>query len=192
MNRELMNTVEKIKNTSDDPLLVNFYKDSDNYRLFIQALNDPYDTNIQKLDRAFKRYFKEKKKVLYISNLIKGFAQDYDKRSKKEGASLSLDRPINDSEDETVTLKDALKDGDVEEIFESALEKTVPLEDLIENECVAKAFKKLRPEQKDVLTYSIVSGLMNKEIAQALNLSEQMVSYHRKSALKQLRAALEG
>ncbi|PFV86061.1 RNA polymerase subunit sigma-70, partial [Bacillus thuringiensis] len=60
----------KYQNKLKEPILQRFLENSENYSLFLKAVEHPTTENKQLVDNAFKIHFKKIKIISYISNLI--------------------------------------------------------------------------------------------------------------------------
>lgn len=179
----------KYSKSLSKPLIKNFLKDESNYVLLINYILQPNHDNKSKVDDSFKKYYKKIRDIKYYSNLIKFFSIDYDKKVKKFKSrfTLTLDQPIGDQM--SGSLKDYLVDPKSEGNYhlEESYKEEESLYNLVENECLLKAFECLTKKQLKILEYIYVKKLNNKEIAKLIDSSEQNVSNTHTKAIKKLR-----
>ncbi|GAF11865.1 RNA polymerase sigma factor [Bacillus sp. JCM 19046] len=158
-----------------------FLKEPEHKSLYDRAHAQPTNKNKQALDQAFKLFFTKIKVVQYISRLIKGYSIDFDKRTRKRQAFLSIDSNIN--EEDHSTLDYFIQSADVHTDSVRVNDEQGNTDELFENKLLAKSFKQLDPVQQKVLIYSFYYGYKNKEIAKELAVSEQRISYYKNRAL---------
>ncbi len=99
----------------------------------------------------------------------------------KDKFLLVLDSP--NYQNEELTMKDTLID-------ESQDPSDLHLEDLNElivNDTIRKAIMNLSERQKEILSFSFIQNMKDKEIAKKLKVSQQSVSKTKKAALNKLR-----
>lgn len=168
-----------------EPIVLNFLKDEDNQRKFTAFMESQNHEARQALDSAFKAYYKRVKVIAYIDKLIHFYSMDLDKRNNKYHASqqLILDKPIGD--DGSATLMDSLA-SEQQSLLSSC---GFPLEELLEDLNLYKAWQTLSDKQKKVLTLKYQYNLKDIEIAEMLSETKQVISYNHNRALSILRRA---
>lgn len=57
--------------------------------------------------------------------------------------------------------------------------------DRIENNSLQESFKRLTPREHEIMTY-VITGMLNKQIAFELNISEETVKIHRGRVMQKL------
>lgn len=188
----------KLKNVFSDkhvaklkePLIQNFLCDDYHYQLFQNYVEDPKPENQEKLDHAFKEYYKRIKTIAYLNKLIYFFTIDYDKKvsTHTHRNLLSLDAPLYRSKDST-TAKENIK-GDRLEYFD--LPPNIPLPERIANiGLYNKWHKGLTDKQRKILSLKYECNFSNEYVAHYLNESKQTVSYNHKKAIEELRSAFD-
>ncbi|MES5398168.1 sigma-70 family RNA polymerase sigma factor [Bacillus amyloliquefaciens] len=168
----------------NEPIVVYFLEDQKNLTLFQNALNNPSQENRNRLDNAFRDHYIRVKIINYVSKLIHFYSFDYNKRvsNNKKRQILNFDTP-----DKEPKIHADLLTKRTESLFE---EKQTDFEEVIENTKLYSSFKSLNPAQKRVIELLYINQLTNKDIAVILNMSQQLVSYHHRTALKKLKKAM--
>ncbi|MDQ0297741.1 RNA polymerase sigma factor (sigma-70 family) [Salibacterium salarium] len=100
---------------------------------------------------------------------------------------MVLDAPI-DKGDETITVKETIKDDD--QMIDEVTNKTIQ-ETLINSDVYSEWFK-LKPKQRHILNLIYLYQFTNDEISEYLDESKQVISYNHKKGLERLRKAYIG
>ncbi|WP_230876649.1 sigma-70 family RNA polymerase sigma factor [Bacillus sp. SRB1LM] len=181
---------EKLEN----PIMRNFLGDSDNYELFLNAMEKPTNDNKQLLDKAFKSYFKKVKIISYISNLIYFYSIGFDKKVSinNERNILNLDKPITNQGENHTTILDLMSDDLTDITYMQFEKKQMHLKEHITDELLYKGLSLLSKKQLEILNLYYVHQYNNKQISRILSVSEQTISYNHKKALKTLKSQLIG
>ncbi|WP_106768758.1 sigma-70 family RNA polymerase sigma factor [Paenibacillus faecalis] len=128
-----------------------------------------------KKDDSLNRRF-----ITYMANLIYYNSVNYDKkrRIKDNRFPLTLD---NDENLESV-------------LYACYDSEPIPpnLKDHITDYSLYKAYESLPAQQQQILSFTYIQKLTDKEIAQKLGVSQQNISKHRLKALSKLRRTLGG
>ena len=159
---------------------------NENQKVFMAARERPTTKNLSVLNEKFKAFYYQARVYKYLTSLIQIYSIDFDKRERrrKERVNLILDKPINDSDHQSVSLLDVLKyeDSRVEDhLMQNDLASLVGDEKLI------KILSKLTSKQNQVLTMIYIHGLTNKEVAEYFGESPQNISSLHKQALNKIR-----
>ncbi|MGG0358466.1 sigma-70 family RNA polymerase sigma factor [Bacillus tropicus] len=178
----------------EDPIMRNFLKDSDNYRLFLNAMEKPTNDNKQLLDKAFKSYFKKVKIISYISNLIYFYSIGFDKKVSINNKRniLNLDKPITNEGENHTTILDLMSDELTDITYMQFEKKQTHLKEHITDELLYEGLSLLSKKQLEILNLYYVHQYNNKQISRILSVSEQTISYNHKKALKTLKSQLIG
>lgn len=181
---------EKLEN----PIMRNFLGDSDNYGLFLNAMEKPTNDNKQLLDKAFKSYFKKVKIISYISNLIYFYSIGFDKKVSINNKRniLNLDKSITNEEENNTTILDLMSDDLTDVTYMQFEKKQTHLKEHITDELLYKGLSLLSKKQLEILNLYYVHEYNNKQISRILSVSEQTISYNHKKALKILKSQLIG
>ena len=171
------------KKALENPIVKGFLSNKNNYELLVRAITEPSKMNREKVDQAFTEHYKKVKKIKYISNLIRFFSIDFDKKIRKlnQRFLLTLDQPL--TEDNSLTMKDLLIDTNTSV---NVIEQR-SLKDQIENERLYQALDVLTQKQVLILEMIYVNNLSLREIANILDSTPQNVSNLHKRALKKLK-----
>ncbi|HFU7089561.1 MULTISPECIES: sigma-70 family RNA polymerase sigma factor [Bacillus] len=178
----------------EDPIMRNFLKDSDNYGLFLNAMEKPTNDNKQLLDKAFKSYFKKVKIISYISNLIYFYSIGFDKKVSINNKRniLNLDKPITNEGENHTTILDLMSDELTDITYMQFEKKQTHLKEHITDELLYEGLSLLSKKQLEILNLYYVHQYNNKQISRILSVSEQTISYNHKKALKTLKSQLIG
>lgn len=178
----------------EDPIMRNFLKDSDNYGLFLNAMEKPTNDNKQLLDKAFKSYFKKVKIISYISNLIYFYSIGFDKKVSINNKRniLNLDKPIINEGENHTTILDLMSDDLTDITYMQFEKKQTHLKEHITDELLYEGLNLLSKKQLGILNLYYVHQYNNKQISRILSVSEQTISYNHKKALKTLKSQLIG
>jgi len=178
----------------EDPIMRNFLKDSDNYGLFLNAMEKPTNDNKQLLDKAFKSYFKKVKIISYISNLIYFYSIGFDKKVSINNKRniLNLDKPITNEGENHTTILDLMSDDLTDITYMQFEKKQTHLKEHITDELLYEGLSLLSKKQLEILNLYYVHQYNNKQISRILSVSEQTISYNHKKALKTLKSQLIG
>ncbi|MFD5261185.1 sigma factor-like helix-turn-helix DNA-binding protein [Bacillus wiedmannii] len=178
----------------EDPIMRNFLKDSDNYGLFLNAMEKPTNDNKQLLDKAFKSYFKKVKIISYISNLIYFYSIGFDKKVSINNKRniLNLDKPITNEGENHTTILDLMSDDLTDVTYMQFEKKQTHLKEHITDELLYEGLSLLSKKQLEILNLYYVHQYNNKQISRILSVSEQTISYNHKKALKILKSQLIG
>ncbi|MED4271752.1 sigma-70 family RNA polymerase sigma factor [Geobacillus stearothermophilus] len=171
------------KEALENPIVKGFLSNKNNYELVVRAITEPSEINREKVDQAFTAHYKKVKKIKYISNLIRFFSIDFDKKIRKlnQRFLLTLDQPL--AEDNNVSMKDLLMDTNTSiNVFEQR-----SLKDQIENERLYRALDVLTQKQVLILEMIYVNNLTLREIANILDSTPQNVSNLHRKALEKLK-----
>ncbi|UOE78278.1 sigma-70 family RNA polymerase sigma factor [Parageobacillus thermoglucosidasius] len=171
------------KKALENPIVKGFLSNKNNYELLVRAITEPSKMNREKVDQAFTEHYKKVKKIKYISNLIRFFSIDFDKKIRKlnQRFLLTLDQPL--AEDNNVSMKDLLMDTNTSiNVFEQR-----SLKDQIENERLYRALDVLTQKQVLILEMIYVNNLTLREIANILDSTPQNVSNLHRKALEKLK-----
>lgn len=178
----------------EDPIMRNFLKDSNNYGLFLNAMEKPTNDNKQLLDKAFKSYFKKVKIISYISNLIYFYSIGFDKKVSINNKRniLNLDKPITNEGENHTTILDLMSDDLTDITYMQFEKKQTHLKEHITDELLYEGLSLLSKKQLEILNLYYVHQYNNKQISRILSVSEQTISYNHKKALKTLKSQLIG
>ncbi|HFK1458757.1 TPA: sigma-70 family RNA polymerase sigma factor [Bacillus cereus] len=178
----------------EDPIMRNFLKDSDNYGLFLNAMEKPTNDNKQLLDKAFKSYFKKVKIISYISNLIYFYSIGFDKKVSINNKRniLNLDKPITNEGENHTTILDLMSDDLTDITYMQFEKKQTHLKEHITDKLLYEGLSLLSKKQLEILNLYYVHQYNNKQISRILSVSEQTISYNHKKALKTLKSQLIG
>ncbi|KXY73020.1 MULTISPECIES: sigma-70 family RNA polymerase sigma factor [Bacillus] len=178
----------------EDPIMRNFLKDSDNYVLFLNAMEKPTNDNKQLLDKVFKSYFKKVKIISYISNLIYFYSIGFDKKVSINNKRniLNLDKPITNEGENHTTILDLMSDDLTDITYMQFEKKQTHLKEHITDELLYEGLNLLSKKQLEILNLYYVHQYNNKQISRILSVSEQTISYNHKKALKTLKLQLIG
>lgn len=181
---------EKLEN----PIMRNFLGDSDNYGLFLNAMEKPTNDNKQLLDKSFKSYFKKVKIISYISNLIYFYSIGFDKKVSINNKRniLNLDKPITNEGENHTTILDLMSDDLTDITYMQFEKKQTHLKEHITDELLYEGLSLLSKKQLEILNLYYVHQYNNKQISRILSVSEQTISYNHKKALKILKSQLIG
>lgn|GEM_PF-2683371 len=170
-----------------EPIVSNFLKDDENYQKFTAFIESPIHETKNALDSAFKTYYKWVKVIAYIDKLIHYYSMDLDKKRNKHHANhqLILDKPIGDNG--SMTMKNNLASNQHPVLHSCQF----PLEELLENLNLYKAWKTLSDKQKKILTLKYQYSLKDVELADILSETKQVISYNHNKAIKILRHSLK-
>lgn len=176
----------------EDPIMRNFLKDSDNYGLFLNAMEKPTNDNKQLLDKAFKSYFKKVKIISYISNLIYFYSIGFDKKVSINNKRniLNLDKTITNEGENHTTILDLISDDLTDITYMQFEKKQTHLKEHITDELLYEGLSLLSKKQLEILNLYYVHQYNNKQISRILSVSEQTISYNHKKALKILKSQL--
>ncbi|MDY7044861.1 sigma-70 family RNA polymerase sigma factor [Virgibacillus sp. M23] len=183
--------IKRCKSKMNQPIVNNFLKDKKNYAIFQKALNNSQDKdNVKKLDDAFRNYYKSVKVLSYISKLIYFYSIDYDKKissyKNKEVYAPDTESNSNDQQDGQQLLE--VYFSSQKDLTFADFQQHQTFLDQIEDEGLYQSLKSLKEIQLRILELIYVHGLNNKEVASALDKSEQTISYNHKTALKKLKS----
>ena len=179
--------LEKINQLNSTHIVKKYLEKPEYFSIFKEYLNEPSNLNYRRLDNSFRAYFRKIKQIAYVKNLIRGFSIDFDKKIRRHDVVISLDAKSTNNE---VSIVDITVGGDLNIDIEKQTELKGTLEDLIEDYNIVAAIKHLSKKQKTVITYTFVYQYNQKEIAKAMKISEQMVSYYKKSALNSMKESI--
>lgn len=175
---------EKIKEL---PMVKRFISDIDNQNLFENTFFNCDIENLEKLDLAFKKFYKKQKAIGYALGIIKRYSIDYDKRVRKRNKRylLTLDTPIISTDYSSVSnFSEMIQDSSINfsiemksEIFE------------IENKQLIQAIKRssLKPFQKQLLKLIYKENYSQREVSKIFGQTEQNIYYWHKKTIRQLK-----
>ncbi|MDA2384048.1 sigma-70 family RNA polymerase sigma factor [Bacillus cereus] len=172
---------EKYKQQLNEPVMQYFLKDAENYYLLERAILKPTAENRGLLDAAFKVYFKNIKIVNYISKLVYFYSVDFDKKISRYNKRNCL------YEDFLVIAETVPR---VDETYINYDKKQECIKDCVTNKSLFSALNMLTDRQLKILDLIYVHKYSNKEVANILQESEQIVSYHHRKAIKKLKNIL--
>lgn len=175
-------------NKKNDVLIANFLKTGDNKQFFNNFIENPTEKNKNKLDIAFKNYYREIKIVTYISKLIHFFSIDYDKKLSKyrKRNLLSLDNTqINTDKRQGMEYLFTKVDDNNHFFLENE-----HIVQSITNKDLSNVLEKLPSKQLYIIDLKYRLCYSSKEIAEIMGLSQQTVSYNLNAAIKKLKKAL--
>ncbi|MFD1064726.1 sigma-70 family RNA polymerase sigma factor [Oceanobacillus locisalsi] len=172
----------------NNPILNKFIQDENNYDLLKQSILYPTAVNKEKVNKAFKNYYKHIQKEAYINKLIKFFSIDYDKKMRKiqDRYPVVLDNDIHDQEG--TTMKDL-----IESTPQNIAEQSYGYEirNHIEDEKLHNALTLLSYKQLAILDKLYLKNMTMKEIAESVNTTPQNISKQHKSILKKLKKTIQ-
>lgn len=185
---------KRINEILENPIIQEFLKDKEHEKAMKDTFGKPSPTNINLLNHTFKKFYRINRVERYSSSLIRGRAQDYDKkRNKRERREhVILDKPASMGDrDEFDTLGSLWEGKETTEVesFDSIIEKQNGILP-VKNEHLEKAIRSLSDKQSKILFYRFQQQLTNREIADLLGESEQNIGYWVKKTLRQLRDSL--
>ncbi|WP_410985023.1 sigma-70 family RNA polymerase sigma factor [Bacillus cereus] len=192
-NNQINAFFEKYRDKLKEPIIQQFLKEPKNYDLFEKAITNPTEENKQKLDNAFKTYYKNIRMISYISKLVYFYSIDFDKKISLNTKRflLSLDAPIRKEESDTTSKIDILVSSD-EDLTYLAFEKLQQsIKDHISDEYLLKALQLLSEKQLRILSLIYINNCTNKQAAKILGESEQNISQHHKRAIKKLKQSIK-
>lgn len=195
MSKEMESFLLKYGRRLEEPIVKNFLKNESAKLLLDNAIHTPSEENIRNLNIAFSSYYKKVRIINYISKLIHFYSIDFDKRYSNytKRQVLSLDAPLlsNDQTNGNITKKDTLvRNTKIDVMIDTIDEESKCLTQHVSDERLFDALTELSAKQMDILNLRYIYGLSNKEIAETLSLSEQLVSYNHKSAINKLKKSL--
>ncbi|PEM33447.1 sigma-70 family RNA polymerase sigma factor [Bacillus pseudomycoides] len=191
-NKSLEIFHSKYHNKLKESIVQRFLQNSENYSLFLKAVEYPTSENKKLLDKAFKLHFKKVKVISYVSNLIYFYSIDFDKKISinKNRYLLNLDKAVSDVDDNTTTFLELLND-DLTDITSRQFEESqTHLKEHITDEPLYKSLNLLTEKQLRILNLYYIHEYNNKQISKILSESEQTISYNHKQALKKLKSQL--
>ncbi len=166
-----------------EPVVKKFFSDQKNYVLLYQVIESRDSELITELDKRFKIFYKNTKKIKYLSSLIRFFAIDYDKKRRRESDryQLILDKTANNNGLDSFFYKEINYEEElVGKDWDSNLTDTI----------VINGIKKLSEKQQSILTLSYIFDWTNTEIASHFQVSPQNVSQIKIQAIKKLKGYL--
>ncbi len=173
------------------PIVQSFLQEEAHYELLKQAICNPTDAYRDRVDDAFKLFYKNVRVLTYLSNLIYYNAINFDKTTQKhyDREMLTLDQPLQTSEgNEGATHKDMLYYPSLD-MTDTVIRGTIA--NYVEDPKLYQAIQNLTLKQQKIITYKYVKGLQNKEIADLLGNSPQNISKLHQQTLKKLKKSLE-
>ncbi|MFD2658527.1 sigma-70 family RNA polymerase sigma factor [Gracilibacillus thailandensis] len=179
----MLKFIERNKEAIQNPIIESFLENDKNYELLQKAITNPTDENKREIDNAFKEHYKKIKKIKYISNLIRYFSIDYDKKIKKlnKRFSLTLDKEV--LEEGNTTYKDLIETKPLYSEQEAYGKK---LKDHIENDKLYQALNALTKKQLEILELKYLKEMSINEIAELIGTTSQNISNQHNKALKKL------
>lgn len=153
--------------------------------LLREYLKEKTEENLNKLDEAFKIHYLKVRAISYFTKIFEFEAKHYDKKTNllSNRFSAILDAPIPGQME--LTLKDSIQDrNNTNNINVSSLEE------MIENERVSTAVRKLTERQREAIHSYFFQGMKEIEIAMSWGTSKQSVSKAKRTALKKLKGEL--
>ncbi|WP_375102280.1 hypothetical protein ACDZ28_01005 (plasmid) [Paenibacillus sp. RS8] len=169
------------------PIVLGFSSHPENAILVEKFINNPTESNHEKLNQAFKIYIFAIRFTKYLSSLITNSRIDYLRKVKKdeERELLIFDKPL--STDEDVALGEILSNVyHGEDIPQVTVDPDV-FQSQLNNEWLYHGFSKLTPKQKFVITLAYSSCSRDSEIALLLHVTQQSISKTRKTSLQKLK-----
>ncbi|MDA1477758.1 sigma-70 family RNA polymerase sigma factor [Bacillus changyiensis] len=183
--RVLRSFLEENRDKLEEPIIALFLKKKENFSLLKDVINNPTYENKEELDQAFRNHYYNVKVINYVSKLIHFYSIDYDKRISADKKRTPI--YFEATENPEKLYFNLQSDHKTENIFE---ETQTALEEMITNQSLYHALQTLNKTQKKVIELIYLNELRNKEIANILNLSEQMVSYYHRTALRKLKSKI--
>lgn len=174
------------------PMIRQFILDGSNQELFKKAYVTGDIEIIEKLNLAFKAFYKRQKGIKYAIGIIKRYSIDYDKRVKKRNNRylLTLDKPINNNDESTrLSFLELLQDTQQAEFPGLQQTEIFEMEDERLREAVEKA--KLNPFQKKLLKLIYKDNYSQREISKMVGQTEQNIYYWHKKTINQLRNEMD-
>jgi len=173
-------------NSRQNKILMNFLDDEYNLCIFVVALFGEKKLE-ELLNERFKEFYFEYRFIAYVSKFLYFRAINFDRKERKqlEKEPIILDMPID--EDRKLKLSDFIFYEESEAEFGISPTK---FDDLIFDENLYAAYKKLSTKQQKILYLAYHSLLKDTEIAKKLNVTQQAVSKNRKQALNILKKSL--
>ncbi|MGD6844768.1 hypothetical protein ACQCVH_19930 [Bacillus infantis] len=164
-----------------------FLRQEEHQKLYEDYLDDPDEKNKDRLEAAFKRYFRHVRFVSYLNKTIYYESKKFDMEARELRAryQLTLDVPAAEAESGAEPLIQLLED-------ESALRPFIEipsgrLEDYSADPRLAKIIKSLTLRQQEILFYAFVRSLPDAETARLLGISPQAVSKTKNKAIETIR-----
>lgn len=169
---------------SQNKILMNFLSDDYNLCIFIVALFG--EKELQKLlNERFKEFYFEYRFIAYVSKLLYFKAVNFDRKERKQMGIEPIILDMLVDKEHNLRLSDLIFIGESD--FDYSPTK---FDDLIVDENLYAAYKKLTTIQQEILYLAYHSLLKDTEIAKKLNITQQAVSKNRKQALNILRKSL--
>lgn len=179
--------LHEIKEGKGSRIINSFIMSTKYQSLFKQVLEDPSESNLKKLDEAFKEFFYEVKLTKYMLTLIHNYAIQTIKRYRIhfEKQLYILDQESSENEGNSNLLDYIAQDydGASEKLYEAHIHSIL---DCIENPELYYGLKKLNNKQLNVLYLIYVKNYKIKEVAELYNDSNQNISKTHKKTLLML------
>lgn len=173
-----------------NPVIKGFLNHENDYNLFVQAVCYPSPQNCDRLERAFQRFYIEIRLIHYLSKVLWRYAKDYRAKTNRRRSHylLMLDRPVQSDEPSGMTYKSQLPDwGNVNDPA-SSYGHPPTLEESIENDQLFRGVRSLTQKQLKMLELYFLHDQSQKEIADAMGVSQQSVSKTMNHVFKKLKA----
>ncbi|MCM3638708.1 sigma-70 family RNA polymerase sigma factor [Sporosarcina luteola] len=174
-----------------NPLLNRFFEDEKMMKLYDNYLKNPTDLNKVELEKYFFRHARKIQLLNYFSKVLNFEGQRFDKKTRQHSTrnQLNLDKPIDDGETILNLLPHPL--GIQEEMENEYFSKTSVLEDLIEEETIAKIVSSLSEKQKEILTLIFLECMSEEDIARKIGVTKQAVNKSKRNTLKKIEQQYE-
>jgi RNA polymerase sigma factor (sigma-70 family) len=163
-----------------------FMTQPEHQELLKEFLTSPSPSAENRLNEAFKAHYFGIRFTSYVSSSLYFHSVNFDKKIRLHRGRqlLTLDQPL--SGDEDGTFKDMIAEPE-----EPLTITEQSLEDVISDERLLQAYRKLTEKQKRILDLAYVKELSDTEIASLLRVSQQAVSKSHRKALAKLKEQLQ-
>ncbi|MEZ7172620.1 sigma-70 family RNA polymerase sigma factor [Sporosarcina sp. OR05] len=182
--------MENVAIAKENKLIESFLSEKEHEGIHKDYINEPSKENKDKLEKAFKQYYKIVRAISYFEKVIRFESKHIDRRLRTHNQryQLILDKQVDvDNESNVIDL--LVSKNNENNIHEET--NSTHLEDHIHDYRILNSLKNLTERQKQILYLSFVQDLMDKEISKELNISPQAVSKSKNKALSKVRRYLD-
>lgn len=159
---------------SQNSILREFNKSKDNHLLLLQYLNQPSETNKERLNLSFKKIYFEIRFTAYITKIIHYYAFNFDKKYRIQQKRFKL-VPDEDFNNLPFSLNTKIES------------QNFKIEDVISSVKLHNALYNLTSNEKEILSLSYIFNYSDTEISKIKYVSQQAISKGRTKALKKIR-----
>ncbi|WP_059104102.1 RNA polymerase sigma factor [Shouchella shacheensis] len=165
-----------------NPLIQSFIDEPDHASLLRRTVEKGDQSASKQLDERFEDFFLKVRMIRYIDRLSTFYVKSYDQKRRKNHRQLTLDAPAGFDQDESQTELSKLPSKEPSPA--ESVDRRIP--DLLTDKESVRLYQSFSEKKKNVLEWSIVHQLSNKEIAGLLDCTPQNVSKLKAHALRQL------